>query len=68
MEPEPEGMRVRFRIDGMLREVLVLPDWAIQPICTRIKVIGRMDVTEHRRPQDGRGGHDNSGCSQWPRS
>lgn len=54
MEPEPEGMRVRFRIDGMLREVLVLPDWAIQPICTRIKVIGRMDVTEHRRPQDGR--------------
>lgn len=54
MEPEPDGMRVRFRIDGMLREVLVLPDWAVQPIGTRIKVIGRMDVTEHRRPQDGR--------------
>jgi type IV pilus assembly protein PilB len=54
MEPEPDGMRVRFRIDGLLREVLLLPDWTVQPISTRIKVIGRMDVTEHRRPQDGR--------------
>ncbi len=54
MESEPEGMRIRFRIDGMLREVLQLPSWAIQPLCTRVKVVGKMDVSEHRRPQDGR--------------
>ncbi len=54
MEPEPTGLRVRFRIDGLLREVLQLPTWAAQPVATRVKVVGRMDVTEHRRPQDGR--------------
>lgn len=54
MEPEPTGVRIRFRIDGMLREVLQLPRWAIQPISTRVKVVGRMDITESRRPQDGR--------------
>ena len=54
LEAESEGMRIRFRIDGMLREVLHLPPFAMQPLCTRVKVIGKMDVSEHRRPQDGR--------------
>lgn len=54
LESEAEGMRVRFRIDGMLREVLHLPPFAMQPLCTRVKVVGKMDVAEHRRPQDGR--------------
>ena len=38
----------------MLREVLHLPPWAMAPLTTRIKVVGKMDVSEHRRPQDGR--------------
>lgn len=54
LEAELDGMRIRFRIDGMLREVLHLPPWAMQPITTRIKVVGRMKVIEHRKPQDGR--------------
>ncbi len=62
VEAEADGCRVRFRIDGLLREIVRLPDWAMQPLVNRVKVVGRMDVAEHRRPQDGRatveiGGH-----------
>jgi type IV pilus assembly protein PilB len=54
LEPGAEGMRVRYRIDGMLREVLQLPAWANQPLASRIKVVARLDVTDRRKPQDGR--------------
>ena len=54
MEAQTNGYRVRFRVDGLLHEVVHLPQWAMQPLANRIKVVGRMDVTEHRRPQDGR--------------
>lgn len=54
MEAEADGFRVRFRIDGLLREIVHLPQWAMQPLANRIKVVGRMDLAEHRRPQDGR--------------
>jgi type IV pilus assembly protein PilB len=53
-EPGSEGVRIRYRIDGLLREVLLLPTWAQKPLTNRIKVAGRMDVADHRRPQDGR--------------
>ncbi len=53
LEPQPTGVRVRMRIDGMLRETLLLPEWAADGLASRIKVIGQMDVTERRRPQDG---------------
>ena len=54
LEPQPDGVRVRFRIDGLLREVMVLPGWASQPLVTRVKVIARLDVAENRRTQDGK--------------
>lgn len=54
VEAQADGYRVRFRVDGLLRDVVQLPTWAMQPLSNRIKVVGRMDVAEHRRPQDGR--------------
>lgn len=54
LEPGQDAVRVRFRIDGMLREVLTLPRWAEAPLVTRIKVVGELDVSMHKKPQDGK--------------
>jgi type IV pilus assembly protein PilB len=54
LEPDSEGVRVRFRIDGLLRETLRLPRWAEGPLVSRIKVVGELDVASHRRAQDGK--------------
>ncbi len=54
LEPQHDGIRVRVRIDGMLREVLRLPSWTQSSLISRIKVLGRMNVAERRRPQDGK--------------
>lgn len=51
--PTPTGLRIRYRIDGMLRDVLELPDWATAPLISRLKVVADMSVYEHRRAQDG---------------
>ncbi|MCK6507500.1 Flp pilus assembly complex ATPase component TadA [Myxococcota bacterium] len=51
--PTPDGLRVRYRIDGMLRDVLQLPSWATAALTSRIKVVAGLSVYEHRRPQDG---------------
>ncbi len=54
IEPGRKSTKVRFRIDGQLLEVL-RPRRDIHPaIVSRIKVMGRMDIAEHRVPQDGR--------------
>ncbi len=53
LSPTPSGLRVRYRIDGMLRDVLELPQWATAPLISRLKVVADMSVYEHRRPQDG---------------
>ncbi len=54
MEPRREGGRIRFRIDGVLHLVYELPSLVMSAVTSRIKVLGRMDVVEKRRPQDGR--------------
>ncbi len=54
LEPQHDSVRVRLRIDGMLREVLRLPSWTQSPLVGRIKVLGQMNVAERRRPQDGK--------------
>ncbi len=54
LEPQAEEMRVRFRIDGMLREAVRIPSWAQDSIISRLKVLGKMDVAQRRRPQDGK--------------
>jgi type IV pilus assembly protein PilB len=48
------AVRIRFRIDGILHEVLRLPKWLAAPLIARIKILGDMDVAEKRVPQDGR--------------
>jgi general secretion pathway protein E len=53
-EPNEEGLSVRYRIDGCLQKRHVPPrEYQIQ-ILTRIKVMSKMDIAEHRLPQDGR--------------
>jgi type IV pilus assembly protein PilB len=47
-------MRIRFRIDGVLREVMRPPIDLRDPITSRVKIMGRMDISERRLPQDGR--------------
>ena len=54
IEPSHNDIRVRFRIDGDLKEIMTLPKSNLSAITTRIKIIGRMDIAEKRIPQDGR--------------
>ncbi|MBM3335689.1 type II/IV secretion system protein, partial [Candidatus Sumerlaeota bacterium] len=54
LEPQAQGLlRVRFRIDGSLHEVMNVPAELSLPVISRIKVLAIMNVTERRRPQDG---------------
>jgi len=54
MEPYEKFYRIRFRIDGQLREVAQPPLAIKEKLSTRIKVISRLDISEKRIPQDGR--------------
>ena len=54
IEPQESSLRVRFRIDGDLRQVASLPVELSQPVISRIKVISSMKIDETRTPQDGR--------------
>lgn len=54
LEPRREKGRVRFRIDGVLHLVYELPASVMTAVTSRLKTLGRMDVAEKRRPQDGR--------------
>ena len=53
-EPQETNVRIRFRIDGMLHERLTLEGSLMAPILTRLKILSNADITERRRPQDGR--------------
>ncbi len=54
IEPQDHELVVRFRVDGLLREVQKLPKWTQGSIVSRIKVLSNMDIAEKRAPQDGR--------------
>jgi len=54
LEPRREQGVIRFRIDGVLHPVYQLPMGVLVAMTARIKLLGRMDVVEKRRPQDGR--------------
>jgi type IV pilus assembly protein PilB len=54
IEPLEKEILVRFRIDGVLREIMRLPKEFLDPIIARIKVISNLQLDEHFRPQDGR--------------
>ena len=54
VEPRRDLGIVRFRIDGVLHQVYQMPMAVLAAMTSRIKILGRMDVVEKRRPQDGR--------------
>ncbi len=54
IEPRREQGNIRFRIDGVLYTVYSLPMQALSAVTSRLKILGRMNVAEKRKPQDGR--------------
>ncbi|MDD3375700.1 MAG: GspE/PulE family protein [Candidatus Omnitrophica bacterium] len=54
LEPQRKDLRVRYRIDGVLKETLRVPKKIQITLTSRIKIISGMDIAESRRPQDGR--------------
>ena len=54
LEPRKDQGNMRFRIDGVLHLVYQLPPPVMAAVTSRLKILGRMDVAEKRRPQDGR--------------
>ncbi|MCO1333370.1 GspE/PulE family protein [Microbulbifer sp. OS29] len=54
IEPRREVGRIRFRIDGVLHLIHELPDQVNAAVTSRLKILGRMNVAEKRKPQDGR--------------
>jgi type IV pilus assembly protein PilB len=53
IEPQTDGLRIRFRIDGALHEILRLPVAMGPAVVSRIKILANMSIFERRRPQDG---------------
>lgn len=53
IEPLQEGLKIRCRIDGILREILRLPKSTEPPLVSRIKILANLKIDEHRIPQDG---------------
>lgn len=54
IEPKREKSLIRFRLDGVMHNIHVIPKPLHAPIVSRIKMLSRMDLAEKRRPQDGR--------------
>ena len=52
--PQLDGLLVRLRVDGVLRELERIPRQRALAVVSRIKVLAKLDIAEHRRPQDGR--------------
>ncbi|HOO57243.1 MAG TPA: ATPase, T2SS/T4P/T4SS family [bacterium] len=53
LEPQENSMRVRYRIDGVLHDVMHIPSQVQASVISRIKILSSMDITEKRVPQDG---------------
>lgn len=53
IEPLKDGLRIRCRIDGVLREIMKLPKSTEPPLISRIKILSNLKIDEHRIPQDG---------------
>ena len=54
IEPAKDGLRIRYRVDGILSDGMTLPKKAQASITSRIKIMADMDISEKRAPQDGR--------------
>jgi type II secretory ATPase GspE/PulE/Tfp pilus assembly ATPase PilB-like protein len=53
LDPVPDGLRVRLRVDGLLHDVLRLPETMRQNVTSRLKLLANMDLTERRHSHDG---------------
>ncbi|MBM4042710.1 MAG: hypothetical protein FJ290_29840, partial [Planctomycetes bacterium] len=54
LEPHPLGLRIRYRVDGILYEMQPPPPHLAAAILSRVKIMANLDIAERRRPQDGR--------------
>src|SRR5216683_5914795 len=54
IEPYEKEFRVRFRIDGILQNIMALPMRTRDPLISRLKIMAKLDISEKRLPQDGR--------------
>lgn len=54
LEPQKKIVKLRMRIDGIMKEELQIPKWVQGHVTSRIKIMANMDITERRLPQDGR--------------
>jgi len=54
IEPREDNVSIRYRIDGILYELFTLPRDLLAPIIARIKIVSKLRIDEHMRPQDGR--------------
>ena len=54
LEPTLYDLTVRIRVAGILEEFTTFPKWLQEPVTSRIKVMAKLNIAEHRRPQDGR--------------
>jgi len=54
VEPQRRNVRIRYRIDGVLHEVMTVPKYVHPPLISRIKIMAELDIAERRLPQDGR--------------
>jgi type II secretory ATPase GspE/PulE/Tfp pilus assembly ATPase PilB-like protein len=53
VEPQEDKLRIRYRIDGILHEVMSLPLSVHPPLLSRVKIMAGLNIAERRRPQDG---------------
>ncbi|MBT9130413.1 MAG: Type II secretion system protein E [candidate division WS2 bacterium] len=61
LDPTPEGIRIRYRVDGMLSDVMNITSGIEEAVISRFKVLGGMDIAEKRRSQDGRFSYEVNG-------
>jgi type IV pilus assembly protein PilB len=54
IEPQERGVSLRYRVDGLLRQVMSMPKRVQSKVVSRVKIMSHMDIAERRKPQDGR--------------
>ncbi|MGD8237310.1 MAG: ATPase, T2SS/T4P/T4SS family, partial [Armatimonadota bacterium] len=54
IQPEPDQVRIRYRVDGLLRDEMTVPRWAVPYLTSRVKIMSGMKIDEKRAPQGGR--------------
>lgn len=54
IEPDRRGLRIRYRVDGVLHETMTMPKYIQPPLISRYKILSEMNIAERRIPQDGR--------------